>query len=207
MLLVAGCADPATPGTTDTTGATPLEVAPERPDDAAPSPPRPGHDTGGATTEEPQAALAVLDEVLTGYSAALDRLVAHPSALEPGGAALGAWHDVVQTGTALDHEVLDGVRRRLLDGVVVEPGPGGYAYRHRPVRVLSAGPTAIDFTWCVHAPGVARRTADGVVVDDEVGHATGSGRVEEDTTGRWRLVALDQEQLQVLPAGGADPCV
>jgi hypothetical protein len=212
-LLVAGCADPGAPAASERTFVTPLEETPGRSVDAAPAPstlPRhdpSGHEAGEGTAAEQRAGLALLDEVLGAYSTALDRLVAHPAALEPGGAALTAWHEVVQAGTTLDHEVLEGVRRRLLDGVVVEPGPEGYAYRHRPVRILSAGPTAIDFTWCVHAPGVARRSADGVVVDDQVGHATGSGRVAAAPTGGWRLVALDQEQLRLLPAGEADPCV
>jgi hypothetical protein len=45
-----------------------------------------------------------------------------------------------------------------------------------------------------------------VVVDDQVGHATGSGRVVATPTGGWSLVELEQEQLRLLPAGEADPC-
>lgn len=151
--------------------------------------------------------MATVTDVLARYSAALDQLVADPASIEPTSPALAAWHAVVVPGGPLDRDVLSGVRRRLQEEqVVIGPGPEGYAYRHRPVDVLESSADRVRFRWCVHAPGVARTIADGVVVDDEVGHATGTGRAVRDTSGRWVLDALEQEELRVLPTGRPDPC-
>jgi hypothetical protein len=151
--------------------------------------------------------MAIVTDVLARYSAALDGLVADPASIEPTSPALAAWQAVVVPGGPLDRDVLSGVRRRLQEEqVVIGPGPEGYAYRHRPVEVLESSADRVRFRWCVHAPGVARTIADGAVVDDEVGHATGTGRAVRDTSGRWVLDALEQEELRVLPTGRPDPC-
>ena len=146
-------------------------------------------------------------DLLSRYSSALDQLVADPASIEPTSTALAAWHAVVVPGGPLDRDVMSGVRRRLQEEqVVIGPGPEGYAYRHRPVEVLESSVDRVRFRWCVHAPGVARTIADGVVVDDEVGHATGTGRAVREASGRWVLDALEQEELRVLPTGRPDPC-
>ena len=86
------------------------------------------------------------------------------------------------------------------DHVIVTPGPDGIAYRHRLVALDLVEDASIDFRWCGWSPGVARSIATGQVVDDDVAHATGVGRVELQS-GTWRLTQLDQVDLTVLPPG------
>lgn len=186
-------------GDRDESGAAPSEAAP--PARAAEPAPTDRTDQGSSDRMD------TVTDVLSRYSSALDQLVADPASVEPTSPALAAWHAVVVPGGPLDRDVLSGVRRRLQqEQVVIGPGPEGYAYRHRPVEVLESSVDRVRFRWCVHAPGVARTIADGVIVDDEVGHATGTGRAVRETSGRWVLDALEQEELRVLPTGRPDPC-
>src|SRR5690606_34865236 len=78
-------------------------------------------------------------------------------------------------------------------------------YVHHAIDTDAEGADRVTFTWCSWSPGVVRDTATGAVVDDTVGHGTGTG-VAERIAGTWMLSSLDESTLDLLPAGTADPC-
>lgn len=173
---------------------------------AAPEPAPLGSASPDPTTPS-DAAVAIVDEVLTRYGTVLDELSAEPTgAPAPGTPARQRWDDVVVAGSALSDDVLSRLHRRATEErVVVVPGSEGVAYRHRTSSIRSATDTRIDFEWCGWSPGIGRSIDTGEVVDDEVAHSTGTGQLIHDGT-RWRLAALDQLDLVLLGPGAGDPC-
>ena len=169
----------------------------------------PGEDPAPATPEDPSAAArATVDSVLDRYGAALTELAARPEAADdPASAASAAWRAVVVAGSALADDVTARIRARRADGVVVVPPPGSdRSWVHRALRVVPAvDRPEISFTWCGWSPGIGQRASDGVVVDDTVAHARGTGTVRL-VDGGWRLAALDQTELVLLGPGSPDPC-
>lgn len=162
--------------------------------------------TGGAGID-PAHTLATVTEVLDRYGSVLGELSADPAgAPAPGTPARGRWDAVVLPGSPLSGELLDRIHRRTVeDRVVIDADDHGVSFRHVPVGIDAAGPDEIRFRWCGWSPGIGRSLDSGDVVDDAVAHTTGTGslvRVGED----WRLAALDQHDLQLLPPGSADPC-
>jgi hypothetical protein len=156
----------------------------------------PGPD--GAAT----AAAAVLDR----YDLALTELGRHPDgAADTASAGRLALDAVVPRGSGLSADVVATAAGRARDGIVVQPGPGGRAYRHRVLAAARSADATIGFTWCGWSPGVARRSATGAVVDDGVSHAHGTGLVRTTPAGDV-LESLDESDVTVLPAGAPDPC-
>lgn len=181
----AGSTDPADP-----------PVVPAEPADTAPGRP--------ADTVDPH---AVVTEVLDDYASLLTALSADPAGAPPSGSEGQArWHSVVLDTSALSAEVLDRMHRRAtVDRVVIVPDQHGTSYRHHVVAARAQAPDVIDFEWCGWSPGIGRSIDTGQVVDDQVAHATGTGRLVR-TDHRWRLAALDQWELTLLAPGSPDPC-
>lgn len=150
---------------------------------------------------------AVVTEVLDDYASLLTALSADAAgAPPPGSPARARWDEVVLAGSALSAEMLDRLHRRAtVDRVVIVPDQQGTSYRHHVVVARAAAPDVIDFDWCGWSPGIGRSIDTGQVVDDQVAHATGTGRVVR-TDQRWRLAALDQWELTQLAPGSPDPC-
>jgi hypothetical protein len=145
--------------------------------------------------------------VLDDYASLLTALSADAAgAPPPGSEARARWDAVVLGGSALSAEVLDRLHRRAtVDRVVIVPDEQGTSYRHHVVAARAGAPDVIDFDWCGWSPGIGRSIDTGQVVDDQVAHATGTGRLVR-TDQRWRLAALDQWELTLLAPGSPDPC-
>ncbi len=160
----------------------------------------------GAEWDETRAR-TVVGDALTRYGAALSRISADPDgAPGPGTPERARWDAVVVAGSVLSVELLDRTSRRALEQrVIIVPSPEGVSFRHHLVEVVRVDPDAITFSWCGWSPGIGRSIDDGRIVDDAVGHATGSGRVVHDPDG-WRLAALDQDDIALLEPGSPDPC-
>ena len=174
---------------------------------SAPVPPTSAGPDAGADDLVPARTLATVSEALGRYGAVLGELSADPEgAPAPGTAGRDRWDAVVLAGSPLSAELLDRINRRAIDDrVVVDPDPDGVSFRHVPVGVDAAGPTTIEFRWCGWSPGIGRSLDSGEVVDDAVAHSTGTGSLVL-VEGTWRVAALDQYDLELLPPGSADPC-
>ena len=215
VALLGGCGSPEPPdaGVAPLAGSpagTRLEPPPPEPaTEPVVSGASPGDDPAPADPEDPSAAArATVDSVLDRYGAALTELAARPeTADDPASAASAAWSAVVVAGSALAEDVTARIRARRAEGVVVVPPPGSdRSWVHRALRVVPAvDQPEISFTWCGWSPGVGQRASDGVVVDDTVAHARGTGTVRL-VDGDWRLAALDQTELLLLGPGSPDPC-
>lgn len=230
---VAGCADGAPPAT-DGDGVAPLDgsAMPDRsvgtngddrtasgethgdPDGrVAADAPTEGSGTGDRTTggappassdDERNRAHAVTSEVLDRYGMVLTELAADP-AIDLGRFAT-RWSTVADPSSAFSRDMLHALTSRVRDDqMVIRPGVGGRSYLHRPVRVTTVADDEIVFTWCGYSPGIGVHVTTGEVLDDAVGHASGTGRLVR-SDGRWLLDTLDQDQLTALPAGSSDPC-
>jgi hypothetical protein len=116
------------------------------------------------------------------------------------------WSTVADPSSAFSRDMLETLVTRVRDDqMVIRPGPGGRSYLHRPVRITTVGDDEIRFTWCGYSPGIGVHVATAEVLDDAVGHASGTGRLVH-ADGRWLLDTLDQHRLVALPAGSGDPC-
>ena len=164
--------------------------------------------TGGApppsSDDERNRAHAVTSEVLDRYGMVLTELAADP-AIDLGRFAT-RWSTVADPSSAFSRDMLHALTSRVRDDqMVIRPGVGGRSYLHRPVRVTTVADDEIVFTWCGYSPGIGVHVTTGEVLDDAVGHASGTGRLVR-SDGRWLLDTLDQDQLTALPAGSSDPC-
>lgn len=171
-----------------------------------PAPAVGGDPSTGAPSSTTPAARAVTD-VLDRYGRLLGELSADPGGAPPVGApARTRWDALVDARSPLSEELLDRIHRRATeDRMVVLPDAHGVSFRHHLVAIESAGTDTIEFEWCGWSPGVGRSIESGAVLDDAVAHATGTGRLVL-VEGAWRLAALDQLDLELLPAGSGDPC-
>jgi hypothetical protein len=228
---LAGCADRAVavPHGTDrdrvaplTTAAPPDPAAPlgasdpwdatSRPDEAPTTSSTPpgadptaGDGAGTVTADDQRWARSVAVDLLDRYGQVLTVLAADPAVDLARFAA--SWADVADPGSPFSRDMLRSLVARVRDDrMVILPGPDGRSYRHRPVRITAVDDDAIGFTWCGYSPGIGVHVETGAVLDDAVGHASGTGRLVR-SGDRWLLDALDQEQLVALPPGTADPCV
>lgn len=174
---------------------------------AAPGDPAVTADGAAGTDTAPQDPAAdAVDQLLSRYDRALTDLSAQPAAAaDPAHPLHLAWSSVVAPGTALAADLPAAITARARDGVVVEPGAQGLAYRHHALEVVPAEDGSVGFTWCGWSPGIARDVATREVVDDGVGHAHGTGRARPGPVG-WVLDSLDQSDLVVLAPGTPDPC-
>ena len=163
-------------------------------------------DAAGAGTDQ-ERTLATVSDVLDRYGSLLGQLSADPAgAPAPGTPARDRWDEVVLPGSALSGELLDRIHRRAVeDRVVIDADDDGVSFRHVPVGIDATGPTEIRFRWCGWSPGIGRSLDSGDVVDDAVAHTTGTGSLVR-VGDAWRLAALDQHDLQLLPPGSPDPC-
>ncbi len=191
-------------------GATDGQPPTSRPPAVSPSTPVPSTSAGpdgGADDTDPDRTLATVSGALGRYGTVLGELSADPDgAPAPGTAGRARWDAVVVAGSPLSAELLDRIHRRAIDErVVVDPDPDGVSFRHVPVGVDAAGPTTIEFRWCGWSPGIGRSLDSGEVVDDAVAHSTGTGSLVL-VEGTWRVAALDQHDLELLPPGSDDPC-
>ena len=148
-----------------------------------------------------------MTEVLATYGRVLSQMSTDPAGAPlPGSPLRAEWDAVVVAGSVLSGELLDRTTRRALqERMVIEPDDSGVSFLHRPVDLLAVAPDEVSFTWCGWSPGIGRSVDTGQVVDDAVGHATGTGRIVATDAG-WRLAALDQEELRLLAPDSADPC-
>ena len=161
-------------------------------------------DGAGPSPQDPVA--EAVDQLLARYDRALTDLSAQPAAAaDPGHPLHLAWSSVVSPGTALAADLPAAITARARDGVVVEPGAEGLAYRHHALEVVPAEDGSVGFTWCGWSPGIARDVTTRAVTDDGVGHAHGTGRARPGPAG-WVLDSLDQSDLVVLAPGTPDPC-
>jgi len=147
-------------------------------------------------------------QVLAAYGQVLSQMSTDPAGAPPPGSPLRAeWDAVVVPGSVLSDELLDRTTRRAVqERMVIEPDDTGVSFLHRPVELLGVAPAEVSFTWCGWSPGIGRSVDTGEVVDDAIGHATGTGRIVA-TNGGWSLEALDQEELRLLAPNSADPCI
>ncbi len=181
--------------------------APDGPHDSDDAPPVAGVSPPDDDRSADRARAAVT-QVLAAYGQVLSQMSSDPAGAPPPGSPLrGRWDELVVAGSVLSEELLDRTSRRALqDRMVIEPDESGASFLHRPVELLSVAPDEVSFTWCGWSPGIGRSVDTGQVMDDAVGHATGTGRIVT-RNGGWRLAALDQEQLTLLAPGSADPCI
>ncbi|MFN7148670.1 MAG: hypothetical protein ACK4V6_04235 [Microthrixaceae bacterium] len=219
---LAGCTDgPAgAPSARGHDGVAPLAV-PAAPDDSAGSSssgPESGHvevderaveqPTGERPIDAPADAIAEqrsrVSEVLDRYGVVLTELAADPS-IDLARFAT-RWSTVADPSSPFSQDMLHILVARVrVDQMIIRPGPDGRSYVHRPVRITTVDDDTIDFTWCGYSPGIGVHVVTGEVLDDAVGHASGTGRLVR-AEGRWLLDTLDQDQLVALPAGSGDPC-
>jgi hypothetical protein len=167
-----------------------------------------GRSTGGAppasSDDERNRAHAIASEVLDRYGMVLTELAAEP-AIDLGRFAT-RWSTVADPSSAFSRDMLHTLTSRVRDDqMVIRPGPNGRSYLHRPVRVTTVAADEIAFTWCGYSPGIGVHVVTGEVLDDAIGHASGTGRLVRSDE-RWLLDTLDQDQLTALPAGSSDPC-
>lgn len=165
-------------------------------------------DDGAPSPGDDSEARAAVTEVLAAYGRVLSQMSTDPAGAPPPGSPLRSeWDAVVVQGSVLSEELLDRTTRRAVqERMVIEPDPAGVSFLHRPVELLGVGPDEVSFTWCGWSPGIGRSVDTGEVVDDAIGHATGTGRIVAEDGG-WSLEALDQEDLRLLAPGSADPCI
>lgn len=163
--------------------------------------------TGGipaTTADERNRAHAVASEVLDRYGVVLTELAAD-AAIDLDRFAT-RWSTVADPSSAFSRDMLHTlVTRSRDDQMVIQPGPAGRSYVHRPVQITTVDDDQIDFTWCGYSPGIGVHVVSGEVLDDAVGHASGTGRLVQ-ADGRWLVDTLDQDHLVALPAGSDDPC-
>lgn len=216
------CTDHAVATETDRDRVAPLSTA-ASPDSAGPpdsasrpdespttssTPPGSESTTGGAGTvaaDDQRRARAVAVDLLDRYGRVLTALAADPAVDLVRFAA--SWADVADPGSPFSRDMLRSLVERVRDDrMIVLPGPDGRSYLHRPVRITAVDGDAIGFTWCGYSPGIGVHVETGAVLDDAVGHASGTGRLVR-SGDRWLVDALDQEQLVALPPGAPDPCV
>lgn len=177
-------------------------------DDALPTGPAdPGAPLPDDDSENTQARAAVT-QVLATYGQVLSQMSTDPAgAPVPGSPLRSTWDAVVVPGSVLSEELLDRTTRRAVqERMVIEPDDTGVSFLHRPVELLGVAPDEVSFTWCGWSPGIGRSVDTGDVVDDAIGHATGTGRIVA-RNGGWSLEALDQEELRLLAPNSADPCI
>lgn len=149
-------------------------------------------------------------DVLDRYDRVLARLHARPAAVahpgDPAGAELLSELDrVVPPGAVLADDVRSQLAGRAARGEAIPFDGSTLPYVHRPVDATAEGPDRVSFTWCSWSPGVVRDLSSGAVIDDAVGHGTGTG-VAERIGGTWMLSSLDEATLELLPPGRPDPC-
>jgi len=191
-----------TPGAaTDPTGTPPDSITPNAPEPAGPTTtaPEPGDGPGH-----------VVADVLDRYDRVLARLHADPAAMnrpgDPvGSELLGELGRVVPAGAVLFDDIRSQLAGRAARGESIPGEDRQLPYVHHAIDADVEGADRVTFTWCSWSPGVVRDTATGAVVDDTVGHGTGTG-VAERIAGTWMLSSLDESTLDLLPAGTADPC-
>jgi hypothetical protein len=158
----------------------------------------------GSAEDGRRRALSVTGELLDRYGRVLTALAADP-AVDLGRFA-ASWSDVADPGSTFSRDMLRTLVARVRDDrMIVLPGPGGRSYLHRPVTITAIDDASIDFTWCGWSPGIGVHVETKAVLDDAVGHASGTGRLVR-SGDRWLLDRLDQEQLVALPPGSPDPC-
>lgn len=217
-LLTAACGAPRTADTVEPLDRTPTTVssaaAPGAPDTTATS-------EAVTTTLDPGAAeqrsgvdaatVDLVTDTLERYGELLGDLAADPAgAPAPGTAARAAWDALVLPGSPLSVELLDRLTQRTVEQrMVIEPGPDGVSYRHRPVHVDAIRTDdrgqVVEFGWCGWSPGIGRSIDSGEVLDDAVAHAAGSGHLVK-VGDAWLLASLDEEDLELLAPGSPDPC-
>lgn len=160
------------------------------------------------STSEPRGdGAATVDEALGRYDRTLTALLRDPTALvRPDDQVLAAWTATISPGAVLLDDVRDLVAGHLAGGRRVEPPEGrDRSYSHRAVTAEWSGADVIEFTWCGVSPGVVRNASTGSVLDDGLGHATGSGRLRR-TGDTWLVDSLDEATIEILPADSPDPC-
>ena len=169
-----------------------------------------GAGTGTDTADDPT---RIVDEVLARYDRTLTALLRDPGAvMRTDDPVLTAWRATIGPGAILADDIRNLAAERLGAGQIVEPPRGqDRSYLHRVVSIDDSGsrgpePTErISFSWCGWSPGIVRDAKTGAVVDDGVGHATGTGTVRRFGT-TWLLDSLDESTIDVLAAGSPDPC-
>lgn len=184
---------------------------------ASPRDPADPDAVGASTTTSPSGAVAgaaqggdlqrAVDAALARYDEVLSELSRDPTgAPPPGSAARARWDAAVEPDSVLSTELLARIQQRVSqERAVVEPGPDGISFRHISTDLTTAPPDEVAFEWCGWSPGIGRSIDTGVVVDDVVAHTTGTGRIRRSADG-WRVAALDQDEIELLPAGSGDPC-
>lgn len=193
---------------TTTTTTTTTAPAPDRP--TQPASPEASTAGGGRTDAE---ARAIVDDVLVHYDRGLTAMLRDPGVImRPDDPAFTAWRERIGPGAILADDIRNLVAERLAAGQIVEPPRGqDRSYLHRVVSIDDSDSRApepterISFSWCGWSPGIVRDAKTGAVVDDGVGHATGTGTVRRFGT-TWLLDSLDESTIDVLAAGSPDPC-
>lgn len=178
-----------------------------------PAPPTTAAPTGAADvgassdgTDPDGDAVAAVADLLSRFDRSLGELHSDPSVLlRPDDPVLADLAGVVPSGAVLADDVRSQVLDRLSRGESIPAAAGMEPYVHHAVTAAFDGTDRIEFTWCGWSPGVVVDSATGAVVDDVVGHGTGTG-VAERFDGRWMLSSLDETSYEALTAGSPDPC-
>lgn len=145
-------------------------------------------------------------DLLARFDRSLGELHEDPSVLlRPDDSVLADFAAVVPAGAVLADDVRTQVLDRLSRGESIPAVEGVTPYVHHVVTATADGGDRIEFTWCGWSPGVVVDSVTGAVVDDAVGHGTGTG-VADRIDGRWMLSSLDETSYETSPAGSSDPC-
>ena len=202
--------------TTTAAPATPDESAiPGTSAPSAPAPSEPGVTPGPSTTPPTttaddrstwSSAATTVDDVLVRFDRVVTRFHSDPSVFGRGtDPLLAEWASVVPPGAVLADDIATQVRRRLRSGEAIPANGDALAYVHHVTAATAETDEQISFTWCSWSPGVVRHTSTGEVVDDVVGHSTGTGIVNR-IDGAWMLSSLDEVTYEGLPPNSTDPC-
>ncbi|MGB3410858.1 MAG: hypothetical protein WBA45_06630 [Microthrixaceae bacterium] len=169
----------------------------------------PGANNANSHPDDP-ADRALVGSLLERYDGLVTRLALEPStSLEPGAPARLEWSQLVPGESALSNSVLDQlVHRPAMAGTRLLPGPDGVSFRHHVERTSRRDDGSIEFSWCGYSPGIRIEASTGKVLDDQVAHIRGIGRIDRSQLDPelWVLDAFDQLDLKILSPGSGDPC-
>lgn len=199
----------ATPDTSDAAG-TAGTAATSVPAAAEPAA-APGRSTTPPTTTSDDrstwsTAATTVDDVLGRFDRVVTRFHSDPSVFgRSADPLLAEWASVVPPGAVLADDIRTQVLRRLRAGEAIPANGDALAYVHHVTAATAETDEQISFTWCSWSPGVVRHTSTGEVVDDVVGHSTGTGIVNR-IDGAWMLSSLDEVTYEGLPPNSTDPC-
>jgi len=147
-----------------------------------------------------------VDDVLGRFDRVVTRFHRDPSVFQRAAdPLLVEWASVVPPGAVLADDIRTQLLRRLNAGEAIPANGNELAYVHHVTDATAETEDRISFTWCSWSPGIVASTRTGEVVDDVVGHSTGTGLIDR-IGGTWMLSSLDEVTYVGLPPASNDPC-